>query len=253
MIYICTVHFETERWISRQSAFLRRHLTDAHRVLACVPPGRTRRSFHVESSYEPESKISWNHADKLNYLARIAADEAKPDDILVFLDGDAFPIRPFGPYLREMLARHPFIAVQRLENDGDIQPHPSFAATTLRFWQEIGGDWNPGFEWTNHLGQLVTDAGGNLLRILTQHDVNWHKLHRTNRHNPHPLWFGIYDDVIYHHGAGYRKVISRLDLNRSGLSLEDYDKTADYRAMARLQARIFRRMCFDARFYERFL
>jgi hypothetical protein len=253
MIYICTVHFQTERWISRQSAFLRRNLDQPYRVVACVPPTRRRRSFHVESNYEPESQISWNHAQKLNYLARIVEQEAQPDDILIFLDGDAFPVRPLAPYLQDKLSRHPFIAVKRLENDGDIQPHPSFAATTVRFWQEIEGDWSPGFEWINHRGQTVTDAGGNLLQTLNNQATDWHPLLRTNRHNPHPLWFGIYDDVIYHHGAGYRKPISRLDLNRSGSSLEDYGETAEFRAMVRLQNRVFRRMRFDARFYDSFL
>lgn len=253
MIYICTVHFETERWISRQRAFLRRNLDRPYRVLACVPPQRRGREFYLESAYEPPTKISFNHADKLNYLARIVTLEAKPDDVIVFLDGDAFPIRPLGTYLEEKLAHHPLIAVQRLENDGDMQPHPSFAATTVRFWNDIAGDWNPGFEWTDRHGRIVTDAGGNLLQTLNDRGTNWYPMLRSNRRNLHPLWFGLYDDVIYHHGAGYRKPISRLDLNRSNTTIEQYAETREYAHFHRLQQRIFRRMAFNAGFYKAFL
>jgi hypothetical protein len=41
---------------------------------------------------------------------------------------------------------------------------------------------------------------------------------RTNRRNPHPLFFGVYGDVIYHHGAGFRLPISRVDLASLGSS-----------------------------------
>jgi len=30
--------------------------------------------------------------------------------------------------------------------------------------------------------------------------------------NLHPVLFGVYDDVIYHHGAGFRRTLTRLDM-----------------------------------------
>ena len=27
---------------------------------------------------------------------------------------------------------------------------------------------------------------------------------RTNKVNPHPLQFGVYEDLVYHHGGGFR-------------------------------------------------
>lgn len=253
MIYICTVHFGSEQWISRQDRYLRRNLDRDYRVMACVPPQRRRKTFYLESAYEPESEISFNHADKLNYLAGIVVSEAKPDDIIVFMDGDAFPIQALGGYLEQKLGRYPLIAVQRLENDGDIQPHPSFAATTVRFWREIAGDWNPGFEWADRHGRQVTDTGGNLLQKLNLHGAAWYPMLRSNRRNLHPLWFGIYDDVIYHHGAGYRKPVSRLDLNQTGTSIADYEKTEEYRRFARQHQRIFRSMAINRRFFKMFV
>jgi hypothetical protein len=58
----------------------------------------------------------------------------------------------------------------------------------------------------------VTDVGGNLLGALEERGVEWEPILRTNRRNLHPLWFGVYGDLVYHHGGGFRRrPISRVD------------------------------------------
>ena len=109
------------------------------------------------------------------------------------------------------LCSYPLIAIRRTENIGDIQPHPSFCLTTIEFWKFINGDWNSGYKWLNVYGELVTDVGGNLLRALEQKGIEWYPMLRSNKRNLHPLFFGIYEDLIYHHGAGYRNPLSRTD------------------------------------------
>jgi hypothetical protein len=99
-----------------------------------------------------------------------------------------------------------------LENAGDIQPHPSFCLTTVKFWKEINGDWKRGYEWRNSTGNKITDTGGNLLSILDKKRIGWLPLLRSNKRDLHKLWFGIYEDLIYHHGAGFRQPVSRVDL-----------------------------------------
>ena len=54
---------------------------------------------------------------------------------------------------------------------------------------------------------MVTDVGANLLRALTQAQVEWGKMLRSNRVELHPLLFSLYDGVVYHHGAGSRPTI----------------------------------------------
>jgi hypothetical protein len=81
--------------------------------------------------------------------------------------------------------------------------------TTVGFWSEIGGDWRRGHEWTSSTGYHVTDVGGNLLGILTESAIPWRPLLRTNRFDLDPLWFAIYGDVVYHHGAGFRPPLAR--------------------------------------------
>jgi hypothetical protein len=139
-------------------------------------------------------------------------DEAHADDRLVFLDGDAFPIAALTPWLGETLARRPLAAVRRDENLGEQQPHPCFCATTVRFWNETGGDWSPGYTWRTSVGSVVSDVGGNLLGELRRRKIDWEPLLRTNARNLHPLWFGVYGGLVYHHGAGFRERLSRVDL-----------------------------------------
>src|SRR5919198_425248 len=53
--------------------------------------------------------------------------------------------------------------------------------------------------------QKVTDVGGNLLGLLEARGIEWYPLLRTNKVNPHPLQFGVYGDLVYHHGGGFRR------------------------------------------------
>jgi hypothetical protein len=213
MIHIATVHWKDDRWVDVQIKYLQKNLESPFRIYAFLnnlPEDHSGKYFY--SSIEPIKQ----HAVKLNVLADIIAFASDNDnDIIMFLDGDAFPIKALDSFLTANIEKHKLIAVQRLENNRDIQPHPSFCATTMKFWKELKGDWKKGFEWETPQGEKTTDVGGYLLKELQKRHIDWHPLLRTNRHNEyHPLFFGIYDDIIYHHGAGFRKGgFSRSDRN----------------------------------------
>jgi hypothetical protein len=221
VIRIATVHWRDPRWIDVQLRYLERHLPQPYLVYADLEGigGEHAGRFHHVSDLAATKSFEngiFSHTEKLNALAETIAAEADPGEVLLFLDGDAFPIAPVGPFLEEKLARYPLAAVRRDENLDDVQPHPAFAATTVGFWQEIGGDWNPGYTWRNAAGKEVTDAGGNLLGILREREIDWYPLLRTNRRNLRPLWFAVYDDLVYHHGAGFRGGLCRRDREAIG-------------------------------------
>jgi hypothetical protein len=209
MINIATVHWQDERWIDVQLSYLERNIKEPFRIYAWLNdiPGDFRHKFHYVSTESVEQ-----HATKLNILADlIYFDSKRDDDWIIFLDGDAFPIADVVGFCRQKLKQYPLIAVQRLENNGDCQPHPCFCLTTVGFWKRIGGDWNRGYTWNDPNGRPVSDVGGNLLEILKREKVEWFPLRRSNRLNLHQLWFGIYEGLIYHHGAGFRTPRSRID------------------------------------------
>ncbi|MGA2222837.1 MAG: hypothetical protein ABSH41_00150 [Syntrophobacteraceae bacterium] len=210
MIHIATVHWQDDRWIDIQLKYLKSNITRPFKIYAFLNDlERDHRSKFFYSSSEPIQ----SHAIKLNLLADMAAFNAEHgDDLLIFIDGDAFPVGDVLQFAYSKLNEYPLIAILRRENDGDIQPHPSFCVTTIKFWKEIDGDWKQGFGWKNTRGEKVTDVGGNLLKILDEKKIDWYPMLRSNRRDLHPLWFGLYEDLIYHHGAGFRPPLCRADL-----------------------------------------
>lgn len=209
MIHIATVHWQNDSWIDLQLSYLKRHLQAPFKVYAFLNniPRHHYEKFHYVCDEPIES-----HGIKLNILAAIIASQATEDDILIFLDGDAFPIAPLHSFITKKLAGLPLTAVVRKENLGDRHPHPCFCATTVGFWKKIEGDWKLGYCWTDSTGTLVSDTGANLLQKLEKQEARWHPIYRSHSLSEHPLWFGIYDSLIYHHGAGFRAPAERIDV-----------------------------------------
>jgi hypothetical protein len=207
VLNIITVHWRSPKWIAPQLDYLEHNLDVPYRIFASLngidDPALWQR-FHYAADLEG------THAEKLNALARVAIDQSDPGDQLLFLDGDAFPVRPIGSWVTSTLQSVPLAAVRRDENLGDHQPHPCFCFTTCQFWKSVDGDWREGGTWVNSVGDLTTDVGGNLLHQLEEHHIDWLPLLRSNTRNPDPLWFGVYGHRIYHHGAGFRDRASRL-------------------------------------------
>lgn len=208
MIHVATVHFASARWIDIQLSFLHRNFREPFKTWASLEdvPGDN------GSKFDRVVVASGPHAGKLNLLAAEIADGARPDDIILFLDGDAFPIADPMPTIHAGLETTSLVAVRRDENAADPQPHPCFCATKVSEWERLGGDWSPGFAWEGPDGRLTTDVGGNLLRALERAAATWTPLLRSNKVDLHPLWFGVYGGIAYHHGAGFRWAVGRADL-----------------------------------------
>ncbi len=206
MIYVATVHWRFPKWIAPQRRALYSQLREPFRVFANLQG--------IEPAYDDNfdyvTRSEGSHPKKLNDLAEAISKEAQPDDLIVFLDGDAFPVRELDSWLGDLLGGHPLAAVRRDENAGDIQPHPCFCVTSVGFWNEIGGDWRPG-SWTTSEGQTASDVGGTLLTALTARSIPWRPILRSNAVNLHPVFYGLYEGHIYHHGSGFRPAISRAD------------------------------------------
>lgn len=269
MIHVATVHHKSSQWIDVQLDYLRRHLHEPYRVVANlegVEPGH-------EDKFDRVVPAIGRHSGKLNYIAAEILAEAAPDDLLMFLDGDAFPIVDPMPTVHAGLDQTVLVAVRRAENGEDRQPHPSFCVIRAGDWERLRGDWSMGHCWETEWGELVSDSGGNLLATLERNGDKWTPLLRSNRNNPHPLWFGIYGDVLYHHGAGFRIPVARsissgrprrrrVGQRRSmiGTTVRKLDSALVFRwqnrqmaASRKLGDRIFEQLSVDPDFYQQFL
>ncbi len=205
MIHVATVHYRSDKWIDVQLAYLRRHVHEPYRVVANLEavPG------DHDSKFDQVVPARGGHPGKLNLLASMIVAEAGPDDLIMFLDGDAFPVADPMPAAHRALEETVLFAVQRRENDGDRQPHPCFCVIRAQDWDRLHGDWSAGYSWTNGRGQTISDVGGNLLGILERSKEPWTPILRSNRVDLHPLWFAVYGSTVYHHGAGFRDPMSR--------------------------------------------
>lgn len=209
MVNIVTVHWQSPQWVDIQLRYLDQNMDVPWRVFASM----NGIDANLWDRFHFAAELEGDHPTKLNALAQIVSSQSEPADRLVFLDGDAFPVRPVGSWFDSLLAHHPLAALRRDENLGDIQPHPAFCLTTVGFWNEIEGDWRAGYTWESAYG-TTTDVGGRLLCSLRERDVAWRPILRTNTNNLHPVWYGVYEHRIYHHGAGFRPRVSRLDILR---------------------------------------
>lgn len=213
MIHILTIHWTNADWIDIQLKYIDEFINLPYKTYAFLNriPNVNQ---HVDKFYYTSTEEITSHPVKLNLLADMACFNARSDDdILIFIDGDAFPITQLDKYIEDTLKQYPLLAVQRLENNGDVQPHPCFCATTVGFWKKIKGDWKKGSHpWLNSSGNKVRDVGGALLHKLNSGNIDWHKLNRSNKNKyKDQVMFGIYDDLIYHHGAGFRPPRIRAD------------------------------------------
>jgi hypothetical protein len=209
LLHIATVHFGSPRWVEIQLAHLREHVPVPYETwtsLEGIGAGHGAGFDHVLEQ-------GGQHAGKLNHLAFEIAARAQDDDLLMFLDGDAFPIADPMGLIAEGLQGAELLAVRREENLGDRQPHPLFCVTTVGTWRRLGGDWSAGYRWQDNLGRGVSDVGGNLLRQLELTRTPWFEVMRSNARELDPVFFGVYGGVVYHHGAGFRDAeLSRLHL-----------------------------------------
>lgn len=213
MINIATVHHHDPAWINIQISQFEKHLSMPYKVWASLEGIPT----DCEDMFDVVIPSVGKHEGKLNLLAAEIAETQGDDDLILFIDGDAFPVGNLEPICRLAREYYDLIAVQRLENLGDIQPHPLFTLMSIGTWKLLDGDWSGGYPWINQAGERVSDVGGNLLRSIERTSATWHPIRRSNQRNLHPLWFGIYGGIVYHHGAGFRFPVSRVDVERSRL------------------------------------
>jgi hypothetical protein len=200
VLYIASVHYNSPRWIEIQTRHMREHIPVAYQTWSSLEGIDPSYAVHFDRILEQRG----SHAGKLNHMAMEICQEASDDDLLMFLDGDAFPIADPMPLIEDALARAGLLAVRRAENVDEPQPHPCFCVTTVGTWRALPGDWTAGPTWPGARGKPTTDVGGNLLRRLELTGTPWVDVLRSNRRNVDPLYFAVYGDVVYHHGAGGR-------------------------------------------------
>jgi hypothetical protein len=200
VLHVATVHYKSPRWIEIQTRYLRKHISVPYRVWTSLEGIEPSYASYFDRVIEQVG----GHAGKLNHLAMEILHEAPDDDLLMFLDGDAFPIADPMPVIDDALSRAPLVAVRRAEHLDEPQPHPCFCVTTVGTWRKLPGDWSTGHVWHPRADSPWTDVGANLLRQLELTETPWIELLRSNGTSLDPMYFAIYHDIVYHHVSSFR-------------------------------------------------
>lgn len=217
MLGICVVHLPSathgDRLFLHALDRIARHTVGPHRVLAvalrCTDEQRARLLDRGVELVEPTGAARGpfrlpreEHAALLTQLVDRAVAEGH--DPIVTLDPDAWPVLDGWDveYAARLDEATPVAAVLRLEVRSNF-PHPCF--TMLR-----AGSWRPGTStfapWEPTVASLAGQPGAGLLDQLHAEGRGLLRLERSNAFDEHPILFGLYDDAVFHLGAGSRFV-----------------------------------------------
>ena len=218
MLHILTLHL-SDKWVDIQKRELARFISEPYKVYARL--GEEPFKFKVNEKGErvkySDTTISYDkHKDKFDgaisgaqhwtYSMGKLVDyvlknfEVKSDDTILLLDSDAFPIAPMGDFLEKKLEEYPFVSAQEPMHEWDrnplyLIPHPMFMAFKAKHIIEDN--------LTDYLREIIKDKNdnwwGGTINWLKERGYDYYPLVRSNKTNLHPLYYGIYDDLIYHH------------------------------------------------------
>ena len=234
MIHILTIHVNSDQWIDLQLGQINKHTKDYKVWSYCdgFDVSSYKDKFHFCESWQRKdnqkmnegNKMSSDHSTKLDDLTTFVCNDpdTKDDDIMIWMDSDAFPVNNVNNYVTKKLSKYPLLGVNRKENpNGDVIPHPSFVCSTAIFWRQHKWSWS-GCQLVRKLSTRkrfntggTHDTGGKLYLHLLINNIDWYRMHRTHSLTAHPVNFTIYDDLIYHHGSGSRRSSSRWDLTNA--------------------------------------
>lgn len=212
-IHYITIHHATTKWIDIQLRHIQ-HFTRDYKIWALFSQDLLLSEHEHKYHFLDHKKIksgheSEDHSTNLDHLTNSVCTDSNvsEDDILVFLDSDAFPIANMNDYIKRNLAEYEFCAVNRIENLGCLAPHPSFAFCKVKFWIDNKFSWgrDQSFNANTH---WQGDAGGVLFKHLNSKKINWLRIPRDSKKSlfTDPLLYAVYGGIVYHHCAGSRGV-----------------------------------------------
>lgn len=174
----------------------------------------------------PYEHLEHPHAVPLQRLYTLARDEGA--QLIVTLDSDAHPLRQ--DWLVQLVAAlkdgAALAGVWRDELSNGIAPyvHPSCLATTVNFIEQH----NLRFDRLRASHDTEqSDTLSHFTRAAQTANLPIFPLRRSNVNNFHRLMGGVYEDLIYHHGAGTRQQISFWDEAAQAKLSQRYDQLRD--------------------------
>ena len=208
MINIITTIFGRDDWLEIQAQHLQKYTKEPYTV-HCFLDGNLNKSaedidnlYNHYPCYQFYRVMGGEHYTQVNECVRVISPQLTNEDIILFLDCDAFPCdKNWQKTVRENLSTHDITAVVMRENYhmddsyNDI-PHLCFFATTKQIWEENSLEWG--------LERKYQNPQRGMLDRINAANLTIKEFNRTNEFDAHRVCFGIYGDIVYHHACGIR-------------------------------------------------
>lgn len=155
------------------------------------------------------------HAYYLDQLVRVAVKDGCTH--VATLHMDSFPVKNgWVELLTKPLSKTCVLtAIQRPE-DNDRKPHPSGMIFTAKFYKQyrptfrlhIADFSSPDYKEykKENDGQIIGDSGVGYGFCVWENGLAWMPIGRSNAHQDHHLFGGVYGDCLFHVGAAVRSI-----------------------------------------------
>jgi hypothetical protein len=221
MLGICVVYLVSEvegyDLLTLSLEQINRHTLEPYRVYGCCPnnDAKTLELMHrhnVEILPAPErhADISQEHSRALDLLT----DKAVKDGCthVATFDMDSWPVftgwdRMYANAIGDV--NFPLVSIVRTEMSDNF-PFAAFTMFGRDFWCAGGSSFSTKQraqfdEIAADLSSRPGETGSGILAHLHRNQQSFLRLERSNHWNFHPIIAGLYDNTIFHLGAGSRK------------------------------------------------
>lgn len=230
MVHIITINWTTDKWIDIQSDSFKNFISTPYKVYTKL--GNMGDDIFKKHNQKFHYCVPGKIGEKSHVTVgmKLALEEIKkqsnldPEDIILIIDSDAFLINNLDILVKK-LDDYPFVSCQEPQHEIDPTreiPHPMFfmfkfssLSEQLEYYLTTIQDDGTGTWW------------GGLIKWMKNNNYKYYPVKRSNKTNLHPLYFGIYEDILYHHWAGSRNMITRPDRRLSIETGEDLKSIAE--------------------------
>jgi hypothetical protein len=219
MLAICVVYLAHEAeglaLLDFSIAQIRRVTAGPYRIHGCCPGNDAAimrrlagQGVIVHEAPPRHEHISQEHSQLLNMLA----DRAKDDGCthIATFDMDSWPVLPGWDerYASIVGPAAPVASIVRTELRDNF-PFAAFTFFPAGFWRTGASSFNvlqrgPFGDHVLNLSSRPTETGSGILAQLHDENRGFLRLERSNARNIHPVIAGLYDNAIFHLGAGSR-------------------------------------------------
>lgn len=215
MIHVITHHFAIQAWLEIQKRHLEKYTKNKENVKIHVFLFKTSlpQDFVVPSNYsivslDEEGIQNAHHIVVETCYDRFVKPQLNDDDIVVYMDSDAFPIDFWDEAVENNLKDHDISAVYRYEDRGLLQPDQYYPWPHLCFFafRKKARDL---YGFIHEVPDGFPCPGFTMCDMIREKGIKVKEMLRTNKFNSHNVMFGIYDDIIYHQSSGSRAIVGR--------------------------------------------